>query len=70
MAEVSLCSPTRGSGRGIPSISGVQVMLYPVISSEATGVRVQEKVREVAEESIITNSSKEANTGNDNLILL
>ena len=67
MAEVSLCSPTRGSGRGIPSISGVQVMLYPVISSEATGVRVQEKVREVAEESII---SKEANTGNDNLILL
>ena len=57
MAEVSFCSPTRGSGRGIPSISGVQVMLYPVISSEATGVRVQEKVREVAEESTRENSS-------------
>ena len=35
-------------------------MLYPVTSSEETGVRVQEKVREFVEEFTTTNSSTEA----------
>ena len=64
---VSFDSSRRGAGGGIPSTSGEQVMLLVVTSCLATGVRVQENVREVEVELRSTISSNESETEISNM---